>query len=144
MEKNDLQTHGSAMGKKMAFAFSVLQQGRDRNPQPKRTKTARYIEDIFSLWTINRHRIEQFIEQANNHHPIIKFTAEISNEETTFLRTPTSRKAQDSKETQSLMCVLLLNQLRHFNIRILVPATHKELKKASLKERPYKEQILLK
>ena len=25
----------------MAVAFSVLQQGRDRNPQPKRTKTAR-------------------------------------------------------------------------------------------------------
>ena len=41
MEKNDLQTHGSAMGKKMAVAFSVLQQGRDRNPQSKRTKTAR-------------------------------------------------------------------------------------------------------
>ena len=84
MEKNDLQTNSSAMAKKMAFAFSVLQRGRDRNPQPKRTKTARYIEDIFSLWTINRHRIEQFIEQANNHHPMIKCKAEISDKETTF------------------------------------------------------------
>ena len=30
---------------------------------------------------------------------MIKFTAEISDKETTFLRTPTSTKAQDSKET---------------------------------------------
>ena len=28
------------------------------------------------FWTTNRHRIEHFIEQANNHHPTIKFTAE--------------------------------------------------------------------
>ena len=47
----------------------------------------RYIDDIFSLWTTNRDRIEHFIEQANNHHPTIKFTAEISDEETTFLDT---------------------------------------------------------
>ena len=65
-----------------------------------------YIDDIFSLWTINRHRIEQFIEQAKNHYPMIKFTSEISDKETIFPRTPTSTKAQDSKETQSLMCVL--------------------------------------
>ena len=47
----------------------------------------RFIDDIFSLWTINRDGIEQFIEQANNHHPTIKFTAEISDKETTFLDT---------------------------------------------------------
>ena len=44
----------------------------------------RYIDDIFSLWTINRDEIKQFTEQANNHHPTIKFTAEISEMETTF------------------------------------------------------------
>ena len=33
-----------------------------------------------------------------------------------------STKAQDSKETQSLMCGFILNQLSHFNIRILNPA----------------------
>ena len=47
----------------------------------------RIIDDIFSLWIINRGRIEQFIEQANNHHPTIKFTAEISDKETAFLDT---------------------------------------------------------
>ena len=45
----------------------------------------RYIDDIFSLWTINRVEISQFVEQANSHHPTIKFTAEISETETTFL-----------------------------------------------------------
>ena len=53
------------------------------------------MDDIFSLWTINRQGIEQFIEQANSHNPIIKFTAEISDKETTFFRTPTSTKAKD-------------------------------------------------
>ena len=47
----------------------------------------RYIDVIFSLWTTNRDRIEHFIEQANNHYPTIKSTAEISDKETTFLDT---------------------------------------------------------
>ena len=47
----------------------------------------RYIDDIFSLWDISKPDIEQFIEEANAHHPISKFAAEISNTETTFLDT---------------------------------------------------------
>ena len=47
----------------------------------------RYIDDIFSLWDASKTDIESFIEQANSHHPTIKFTAEISNTETTFLDT---------------------------------------------------------
>ena len=95
----------------------------------------RFIDDIFSLGTINRDRIEQFIEHANNHHPIrsnlrLKFPIRRQHS-----RTPTSTKAQDSKETQSLMCGLILNQLRHFNTRILNPVLQGN-KKASLKGRP--------
>ena len=37
----------------------------------------RYIDDIFSLWDVNRKDIDLFIEQANKFHPTIKFTAEI-------------------------------------------------------------------
>ena len=44
----------------------------------------RYIDDIFSLWDISREELQQFIEQANNHHPTIKFTAEIFETEITF------------------------------------------------------------
>ena len=37
----------------------------------------RYIDDVFSLWDVNRKDIDLFIEQANKFHPTIKFTAEI-------------------------------------------------------------------
>ena len=104
----------------------------------------RYTDNIVSLWTTNykQRQIEHFIEQANNHHPTIKFMLKF------LIRKqhswpPTSTKAKDSKVTQSLMWVLILNQLRHFSIPILVPVTRKELKKASLKGRPpdFSEQL---
>ena len=47
----------------------------------------RYIDDIFSLWNIDKKDIGSFIELANNHHPTIKLTAEISDTEITFLDT---------------------------------------------------------
>ena len=47
----------------------------------------RHIDDIFSLWDTNREVLTEFIDQANNDHPTIKFTAEISDTETTFLDT---------------------------------------------------------
>ena len=47
----------------------------------------RYIDDVFSLWNINIEEIDGFIEQANRHHPTIKFTAEISDKEIIFLDT---------------------------------------------------------
>ena len=53
----------------------------------KPTVWKRYFDDIFSLWDTGKHDIERFIEQANSYHPTIKFTAEISNAETTFLDT---------------------------------------------------------
>ena len=53
----------------------------------KPTVWKRYIDDIFSLWDISKPDIEAFIDQANLHHPTIKFTAEISDTETVFLDT---------------------------------------------------------
>ena len=47
----------------------------------------RYIDDVYSLWDTNREQIDQFILEANRHHPTIKFTAEISEEKTNFLDT---------------------------------------------------------
>ena len=45
----------------------------------------RFIDDVISIWNTTREEITQFIEQANSHHPTIRFTAEISETETTFL-----------------------------------------------------------
>ena len=38
----------------------------------------RFIDDIFSLLNIDKEEIYSFIELANNHHPTIKFAAEVS------------------------------------------------------------------
>ena len=43
--------------------------------------------DFFSLWDCNRKDVELFIKEANNFHPTIKFTPEISENEITFLDT---------------------------------------------------------
>jgi len=40
-----------------------------------------------TLWDCKRNEVDRFIEQANTFHPTIKFTAEISENEITFLDT---------------------------------------------------------
>ena len=47
----------------------------------------RYIDYVFSLWDMSKPDIATSIEQANLHHPTIKFTTEISATETVFLDT---------------------------------------------------------
>ena len=80
------------MGTKMAVAFANIFMA-DIETQivsqsvVKPTVWKRYIDDIFSLWDADKYDIERFIEQANSYHPTIKFSAEISNSETTFLDT---------------------------------------------------------
>ena len=89
--KNYLQTHGTAMGTKMAVAFANIFMATfeteiiSQSPN-KPLVWKRYIDDIFSLWT-KREEIGSFIELANNFHLTIKFTAEISATEITFLVT---------------------------------------------------------
>ena len=101
--KDYLQTHGTAMGTKMAVAFAnifmatiekeILKQSR-RKPLTWK----RFIDDIFSLWDTNKEDIDLFIEQANSFHPTIKFTAEISQIETTFLDTTVYKGERFEKE----------------------------------------------
>ncbi|XP_068716884.1 uncharacterized protein [Montipora capricornis] len=89
---NYLQTHGTAMGTKMAVSFanifmalietSLIQQN---DTKPRIWK--RYIDDIFSFWNSNKNTVDLFVIQANKFHPTIKFTAEISENEITFLDT---------------------------------------------------------
>ena len=52
-----------------AIETKILSQSRNKPLEWKR-----YIDDIFSLWDINRQEIEQFIELTNRFHPTIKFT----------------------------------------------------------------------
>ena len=63
----------------------------------------RFIDDIFCLWDRSREDVQQFIVQCNNHHPTIKFTAEISETETTFLDTNVHKG--DRFKTESVLDV---------------------------------------
>lgn len=90
--RNYLQTHGTAMGTKVAVAFanifmSAVETEIINKSKIKPLEWKRYIDDVFSLWDTNREEIDQFILEANRHHPTIKFTAEISEEKTNFLDT---------------------------------------------------------
>ena len=91
-KRNNLQTHGTAMGTKMAVAFANIFMGETEKQILNKRLTKpmawkRYNDDIISLWHTSRDVVEKFIEQANKYHPTIKFTAEISCTDATFLDT---------------------------------------------------------
>ena len=103
--KDYLQTHGTAMGTKMAVAFANIFMGKVESQILQRSAKKplawkRYIDDIFSVWNINKDDVTQFIEQANSHHPTIKFTAEVSDTETTFLDTKVYKGERFAKESR--------------------------------------------
>ena len=77
------------MGTKMAVAFANIFMADIETKMISQSKTKpiewkRFIDYISSLWDSDKKEINLFIEQANNFHPTIKFTAEISDNETTF------------------------------------------------------------
>ena len=91
-DKHYLQIHGIAMGTKMAVAFSVIFMAhiettllKDSPIKPLIWK--RFIDDIFSVWTLSESDISTFVNFANNFHSTIKFTCEISPQSITFLDT---------------------------------------------------------
>ena len=86
--KNYLQINGTAVGTKMAFANIFMADLETQILSKSIIKPMiwkRYIDNIFLLWDVSKPDIDKFITQANSHHPTIKFTAEISNTEATFL-----------------------------------------------------------
>ena len=86
------QTYGAAMGTKMAVSFANIFMAEIEtdviNSSPHKSIIwKRCIDDIFSLWNINKEAISYFTELANGFRPTIKFTSEISDSEITFLDT---------------------------------------------------------
>ena len=78
------------MGTKMAVAFANIFMAKIekeilRQSSIKPIFWKRFIDDVISVWDTSRNEIEEFLLQANNFYPTIKFTAEISETETTFL-----------------------------------------------------------
>ena len=80
------------MGTKMAVSFANIFMAEVEtdiiNQSPyKLLIWKKYIDDIFSLWNINKEAINNFTDLANSFHPTIKFTAAISDTEIAFLGT---------------------------------------------------------
>ena len=59
----------------------------------------RFIYDVMSVWETSRNEIEEFLLKANNFHPAIKFMAEISETETTFLDTKVYKGVRFNKDS---------------------------------------------
>ena len=79
------------MGTKMAVAFSVifiahLEKQLLKASLYKPFLWKRFIDDIFSVWTISETEINNFIDLANSFHATIKFTHEMSSKHIVFLR----------------------------------------------------------
>ena len=99
------------MGTKMAVAFAnifmakiekeILSRYSDRAVLSpiKPIFWKRFIDDVISVWDTSRNEIEEFLLKANNFHPTIKFTAEISETETTFLDTKVYKGVRFDKDS---------------------------------------------
>ena len=80
------------MGTKMAPSYANIFTGRLekqllQSVSLKPFSWLRFIDDINMKWTHGRETLEEFITGANNFHPTIKFTAEVSNDKHVFLDT---------------------------------------------------------
>ena len=69
--KNYLQTHGTAMGTKMAVAFANIFMADIETKMISQSKTKpiewkRFIDDIFSLWDSDEKEINLFIDKLTN------------------------------------------------------------------------------
>ena len=92
------------MGTKMAVAFANIFMAKIekeilRQSSIKPIFWKRFIDDVISVWDTSRNAIEEFLLKANNFHPTIKFTAEISETETTFLDTEVYKGVRFNKDS---------------------------------------------
>ena len=102
--KDYLQTHGTAMGTKMAVAFASIFMAKIEKEilgqnSIKPIFWKRFIDDVISALDTSKNEIEEFLLKANNFHPTIKFTAEISETETTFLDTKVYKGVRFNKDS---------------------------------------------
>ena len=92
------------MGTKIAAAFANIFMAKIKKEIPRQNSIKpifwkRFIYDVMSVWDTSRNEIEEFLLKANNFHPTIKFMAEISETETTFLDTKVYKGVRFNKDS---------------------------------------------
>ena len=87
--KNHLQTHGTPMGTKWQYLANILMVKVEtdiiKQSPYKPLIWKGYIDNIFSRWNINQEAINNFTKLKKGFHSTIKFTAEISDTEITYM-----------------------------------------------------------
>ena len=92
------------MGTKITVAFANIFMAKIEKEILRKSTTKpifwkRFIDDVISMWNTSRDKIEDFLVKANSFHPTIKFTAEVSEIETTFLDTKVYKGDRFNKES---------------------------------------------
>jgi peptide-methionine (R)-S-oxide reductase len=90
-----LQINGTAMGTKMAPSYAnifmrKLEKQLLESSIERLLSWYRFIDDVDMKWTQSDEELQNFLYRANNLHPSIKFTHEISNTTISFLDTSSS------------------------------------------------------
>ena len=117
------------MGTKMAVSFANIFMAEVEREIINRSHFKpltwkRYIDDVFSLWNINKEEINSFIKLANSYHPTKNFTAEISDKEIPFLDTYLYKCERFKKESiLGVRTHFRANRQKLSNIHISPPAT---------------------
>ena len=117
------------MGTKMAVSFANIFMAEVEREIINRSHFKpltwkRYIDDVFSLWNINKEEINSFIKLANSYHPTKNFTAEISDKEIPFLDTCLYKCERFKKESiLDVRTHFRANRQKLSNIHISPPAT---------------------
>ena len=91
-EKHYLQIQGTAIGTKLAPSYANVFMGQLENRLLMSVPLTpylwlRFIDYIDMQWCHEQQNLQFFLEIANNFHPTIKFTSDISNEQHIFLDT---------------------------------------------------------
>ena len=146
---NYLQTHGTAMGTKMAVAFANIFMADIETKMISQSKTKpiewkRFIDDIFPLWTVTKRKLTCSLNKLTS---ILQLNLRLKFQIT---RQPFSTqlflKQNVSEMNRSLTSVRIIGLLKPFSIHILPRAIHWVWKEVLLKAKhsDYWEQTLLK
>ena len=85
-----MQVQGTAIGTKKAPAYANMFMGRLEKQllmsvTMRPFSWLRFIDDIDMKWLHGRDNLDTFLQEANNFHSTIRFTAEVSNDKHIFL-----------------------------------------------------------
>ena len=100
---------------------------RNKNTEPKQNKKYGNVSSMTGhlYWDIDKQEIDLFLQQTNSFHPAIKFTAEISDKEITFLDTVAYKGERFQKDAiLDIKTHYSVRRLKHFSTDITPPVTH--------------------